>query len=306
MSIHGPTYLYAGPGTWPVSVAQTQEMLETVLDSRSIKQVSLFTDVDQETRLVVIPGGHTPSIHSYFMHNTEYLTKKVSAYVESGGKLLTICAGSMLVTDILIEKPSVIDIFEHNSITALQKEGKIYGREYSQNEAGGSYSCSLYPGKCIAPHIVKHINASDPSNFCAVDVFMPSENISSVFKTCHYSGPAFLEPLVGAKVLLRYNDPMEIQQVTAKFVSRQRRYQLTGEKISEKNPVAALSYPYGSGKIILSGVHPEMNPATFAEAAKKDKFAGELPKELADHESGRKAFVDRIFTELALINQPLQ
>lgn len=295
-SSHGPVYIYSGAGSWGVSVDQTKEMLETAVDSRAIQLVDSLDSVNQETRLVVIPGGEA-TIISLKLGDT---TKKIVNYVANGGRYLGICAGAISVTQFCIQKPSIVDIPENQIVTALQQKGMVYEREIDLAEIGVS---TLYPGKCIAPHIVRNQDAAHSDNLCAVDVTMTDKDDLITFKAAHYSGPTFVALPKHTKVLLRYKDSMTLHKVDKKFDRNLRKvkYSLTEEKISEEKPVAALSYPYQSGKIVLSGIHPEINPTSFEEVAKKHTFNGALPKGLETSETGRQTFVSTMFKELGLL-----
>jgi glutamine amidotransferase-like uncharacterized protein len=283
MTIHGPTYLYSGEGAWPVSVSHTQRMLETVLDGRGIKQVASLDAVDQKTRLVVIPGGHVVDIG---LQSGISWGTKVASYVKEGGLFFGICAGGILGTKTLITRPPLIDIPENASITSLQRTGSIY-REGRGHESAPGF-LSFYPGRCLAPYIVRDMDPQHPSNACAVDV-IADEGLP--FKAFHYSGPAFLEASSEAKVLLKYRDLLLSQEVTGTLnpLRRAMVYSLTGKSIAPA--IAALSSSFGKGRYVLTGIHPEIDPDTY-----------EVPAELATSEakSARQALVTRIFQELHL------
>ncbi len=293
MSIHGPTLLYAGEGAWSVSVDQTQAMLETTLDSRGIKRVNSFSEVNKFTKLIVIPGGHIVGMSTLLYISAN----EIKEYVNNGGRFLGICAGAIVATESCLSKPPIMEGSADSSVTALQKVGRVY-RDHGKN----SLFLSLYPGKCIAPHIVKDMNPRDSKNLCATDVFSSDEDMMNTFKSCHYSGPAFLETSSPhAKVLLRYKDPMDMQEVSGVFNSNENRmnYQFTGTKIVVEHPIAAVSVAYGNGQAVLTGIHPEMNPETFSESAKKHDFKGQFPEELLE-DIGRQSFVKRIFSALKI------
>lgn len=287
MSIpHGPSYIYSGPGTWDVSVAQTQEMLETVLDSRSIKTIPSLKNMDEHPRLVVIPGG------SAFMCEDELAcsAQVVSDYVRNGGKYLGICSGAIVATQNIILKPRILDIPANASV--LKKQGQVFFEKATQM----STFLNIYPGRCVAPYIVNHIDSVNVANLCAVEV--RDEKTSAVFKMCHYSGPLFYETPAAAKILLRYNKPLDMQAVERNGRDEDRRlcYRLVERRIIDKNPVAALSYNFGRGKMVLTGVHPEINPETFPKITQDFQ----LPKELEERTSSQKEFIQSIFQELEL------
>lgn len=297
MSIHGATYIYAGAGTWPVSVDQTEEMLETVLDSRGIKQVDSLECIDKATRLVVIPGGQFTQIAL----NIDKTAQKIIDFVANGGKFLGICAGAILATKGMLGKPPIIDTEENLGVTSLQKRGKIFKEESSSITFPGFLS--LYPGQCVAPHIVREpFRADHLNNFCAVGVNSFIENERNSFSACHYSGPAFFSLPEQTNVLLRYEDPIDVQAVKSTYdrFKGSSDYQLTEKKIYEVHPPAAISYRFGNGKIVLTGIHLEINPKSFATIAQKHSFLGKLPVELEASETHRKKFLDKVFTELDL------
>lgn len=291
MSVHGPTYIYSGDGAWHVSVELTQKMLEKVIDARGIKQVGSFKDVDQNTKLIVVPGGQ-----SHFMDIFKEVGK-ISQYVKNGGQFLGICAGGIVASNGMIGRPPIIDIPENQPITQMHREGKVFKKDSGRSDG----YLKLYSSRSVAPHTFRNIDFSHPDNVCPVDVFTADEN--KTFKSFYYSGPAFLEPDPRSKVLLRYKVPVDLQEVEGQFDTAKRavKYHLTGKKLQVIHPVAALSVPYGAGQAVLTGIHPEMDPILFAATAKKYSFQKDFPEELSQDDSGRQALVNQIFSELKLI-----
>ncbi len=297
MNTHGPTYIYAGAGSWQVSVKATQKMLESGLDARSIKVVESLHEIDRSTQLVVIPGGHA----SWMAHELGKSTLKIAEYVKNGGRFLGICAGAIMACETFIEKPVMIKLPECSMIKKLHNAGKLYNYKLDQEKQMDDMTLAIYPGKCIAPHIIKAVHdRSHPSNLCAVDVCMEQEGKLVNFKACHYSGPVFVNPPSEANVFLRYCQPVEVQGIHINYdhTLGLREYTLFDQKIYDGTPSAALSYPYGMGKTVLSGIHPEMKAESFSELEHENEYKDKFPQELLNYDAQRQALVDRIFKEL--------
>lgn len=306
---HGPTYIYNGPGSWPLSVESTQNMVESYIDSREIHYIDSLIDITRSTKLVIIPGGNSPSMVTH-MNCTK---NPIPEYVKNGGRYLGICAGAILATEKTAIKPPGINwlhnngsseaLDENNTIALLQKEGKVYKTLYNPSPVCPQNS-PLYSGTCVVPHIVKNGTSSDdPLNFCTVSVRCPLRDINNTFKTFHYSGPCFPNPEPYAKILLEYTEPLEIPQVeiTTKGMSKGVRYQFTGKNISDPHPAAALSFSYEKGQVVLTAIHPEIDPTTFSQMAQKHEFRGTIQEELMENDTThRQQFIKTIFTELQL------
>jgi hypothetical protein len=126
------------------------------------------------------------------------------------------------------------------------------------------------------------------------------------FSITHYSGPVFHQVPPTAKVLLHYADPLKHHLIEGKFDSRHGcLIYSVKETLEEQSPAACISYQVGKGKMVLSGVHPEFNPTTFAASAKTHEFTGALPDEVAKSESQRIRFADAIFQELGMTSEPI-
>ena len=300
MAIHRPTYIYSGIGTSPLFVDLTQEMLETVLDTRGIKRVDQLNSLDQKMCLLVFPGGHAGEM----MFPIEKTSQQITQLVEDGSSVLAICGGAMLFTEGGVSKPRLhpTDISD-KALQALYRQGRLSHSEYSWKRLYPFLSLPAYHGRYVAPHIVKNADTpSHPENLCAVEVTTLNGKVTESFKVCHYSGPAFLDISEDAKVMLRYQDPVDLEKVRGAWepITRQSYFQLTQEKIYDPNPVAAFSYTHGKGKILLTGIHPEMDYAKFPAIAARHCFPRALPVELEASEHARLAFVHQIFTELGI------
>ncbi len=290
---HGPTYIYSSASTWSISVKGAQEMLGTALDPRGIKIIDTLTHVNKETKLLVMPGGASPFIPDELKYEG---ARKVVEYVNGGGRYLGICAGAILATHNVVQgvklsPPGYEDFRDkgllYRDILDIKNDSGINRHKWYM----------LYPGTYHAPFVVNdYRDACNPINFCAVDVTSTDESCKDSFKIIHFSGPAFFSKpdVPKAKTLLTYNDPLTLYKV--KLINST--LMTTGDTIRDDNPIAALSYPYGNGKIVLSGVHPEINPESFACFAMAGNFPPNLPEGIAESEPGRLAFVNRIFQEL--------
>jgi glutamine amidotransferase-like uncharacterized protein len=289
--VHGPVLLYDGAGTWDVSVEQTHSMLSRYFDPRAIQRFSHLYNLNAKTALAVIPGGSLLEIHE----SLGSTAKNIKDYVETGGRYLGICAGGILMSEYMLGKPAVIppvnsfvihDLFsKHLLVLKYEPYMRIC-------------SLGLYPGPCIAPHIQKNLNRSHPDNFCAAKVHLPSEE-SQPFNVCSYSGPVFQQTTEGTKVLLHYSDPLNYHVVEEKYIpEREALFYQIKQKIVEESPAACISYTRGKGKLVLSAIHPEIDPATFDATASKHDFPAPLPEGISTSESSRVKLLDSMFQEL--------
>lgn len=287
MISHGPTYIYSSQSIWDLSVRQTKAMLETALDSREIKITNTLDDVNSETKLLVIPGGCTILIEEEL---AKVGAQKVKSYIEGGGRYLGICAGAMLATQNIVPKYR-IDVDKTNLFNETIDLAK-------DKDANPHSWHGLYPGTYTAPHIVKeYTDPNDPKNLCAVDVVF-SEEKSLPFKAVHYSGPAFFSKpeIPQAKTLLKYSEGLKLRRV--KRIGND--YQFTSDTLYDAQPIAVLSYPYGAGKMVLSGVHMEIDPLTFPTDARDTGFPQVLPEGLLESEPARKNLIHRTLKELKM------
>ncbi len=293
MQLQGPVYVYSGEGAWDLSADLTCHMLEKVIDGRSIKRVESLGGLSRQTQLLVVPGGHS----TYMRSEVRGLDDKVQKYVFSGGKYLGICAGAILASDSLIGKAKSL-IGAEADLQDLHRQGFLYERK-SQHV----FPWSFHTATCVAPHIVR--NPKDPGsleNLCAVDVFFEEEGATEPFKAFHYSGPVFFDVPSEAKVLVRYGDPLYLQKVRRVYDRATSSSIFTREEelIHQERPVAAFSGSYGSGKFVLTGIHPEIDCDAFASFAERRGFSYPLPVELAASELHREEFIRKIFSELGL------
>ncbi|MBY0529028.1 MAG: hypothetical protein K2P51_02435 [Rhabdochlamydiaceae bacterium] len=275
--------LYAGPGAWDVSVEETQNMLSRYFDTHSIKRAYDLSNLNEKTALLVIPGGSLLEIHDTLARDA----KKISDYIQNGGRYLGICAGAIYMSECMIGKPAYIPPSASEEIRSLFKQNLL---TFKFKPYMKICSLGLYPGPCIAPHIVKTIDRESPLNFCAAQVHLPSLE-EAPFNLYTYSGPVFQKTPPGTKVLLHFADPLEYQVI-------EENCKMTNDIIAEKSPAACISYMQKKGKIVLSGVHPEINPSTFAATALKYQFRAILPEEIKESESARIKLLDTLFKEL--------
>jgi hypothetical protein len=252
-------------------------MLVASLGEHRVRRLSSLQSLPRDAELLVIPGGDAT-----FLDGKD----KIIDFVHKGGKFLGICAGAIEAIEKSIFKPGVM---YDNDFKDQFKQGKVVIRSLNQ-EPRTALSCS----KAIVPHIVKDPEKrGDHKNLVAVAVRFAGEN--ETFMAAHFSGPAFVEIPKEAEPILAYEDPVDVKEIE---ICGRQKYKEEGT-IYKENPVAAFSCSYGSGIYVLTGVHPEFDPATFNKAAAKRNF-GPLPQELADHEPNRQAFIARIIQKLKI------
>ncbi len=294
-----PVFVYAGVGTSDVWVNQTCKMLGKIIDESLIKRVTSLNALNISVELLVVPGGGYLDMFSSIRGTSD----RVTEYVFSGGKYLGICAGAIMACDFLIGKSKLMDS-EDPELQALHRQGFLYEFQVEQPDPW-----SFHTAVCVAPHIIKNPDSRESlENLTSADVFFEGTRPSESFKAIHYSGPAFFDIPAKSKVLLRYNHPIYLQKMrriynaATKFTT----YVKQEKIIHEENPVAAFSGSYGSGRFVLTGIHPEMDSHSLDSWAEEEGFNPDLPIELARSERQQEEFIYKIFRELGLQTPPIE
>lgn len=282
MQPQGITYVYNGPGSWQVSVEQTYDMLQNKIDSRSIKYTDSVVNIEPEATLFVVPGGV-----AYDITSVSATQQKVTDFVRNGGSYLGICAGAIAASKTIIGKP-VLVLPKELEASRLQQRDMLWSHQTTYDDGFG-----LLDTPCVLRHVVKVPGDSGHvKNFCAVSVKMGAD----VFKSCLYSGPAFIHLPPEANVLLGYENPVSLFKLNN--IKNQTYSVDSTNRFYDAAPAAVFASSFGKGRYVLSGVHLELNPETFDTDAATYGFEGKFPKEVAECEEKRQVLLEKMFDAL--------
>lgn len=293
---HGKVYLYNGPGAWTLSVRQTERMLHAHWNSHAVKTTTDFQAVDKDTSLVVVPGGSTVFISDALSRSVDNLRQ----YVGNGGNYLGICAGAIFATRQIHGRPFLSHVqtsIRKGSLLATDDLNTLcdVGVDYDEKDIFHALNLRLYQGRCVVPYVVQHERAANPLNFTRIDVLRKTADKVDPFRLMCYSGPVFPAVQPDATTLLSYGTSMQIKEI-----AKGDPYTYSGEGFQEEHPAAVIACSFGRGKAVLSGVHYEFDPMTFATDAVKESAAWSLPPDLIDDEKPRQALIQDVWDALSI------
>jgi len=269
--------VYAGPGSWGPSVESSVDVAREYGQGRDVDKIFDLQNLDSDKAdMVIVPGGNAGEIIAN-NHGAN-----LNEYVIGGGKFFGICAGAIIATEEFIAKPQGISERTSGVVRQFFEEGSLYSATHDMRQ----FSLAVYPGSCVAPHALPNIKNSSAISVADIQT---KQGPSQAF---FYSGPAFLNTGPGSEVLATFKDPVCLHKVA--YLEGKQIHQLTGECKASANPAAVVFYPKGHGKIVLSSVHPELNPETFRSYVSSDSPL-DLPSSSIEQEESRRRLLVEIF-----------
>ncbi len=276
----GRVIIYDGEGVNPHCLSATQRRLKEQIDDR-FYQVELFSqaptaldNASNPVRLFVNPGGNFREMAP----DLAFLTKKIHRCVtEEESGYLGICAGAIAAPDQpILHYPQALVRHQVSSMQEMETYEGVKGN-----------GLGLYAGGCC------YFLTNICQFYTTMDVTSSMSSASSTYPLFFESGiffpDAFSQP--ETRILLKYAD--------YRF-SGMYRSKLGKTKVYEDIELAAaITVPAGKGRLLLSGVHPEID----AEAAKQ--FPAEPPNLLVK-EKARSELVSSLTTHQKEVTETMQ
>ena len=212
-------------GVWPDGVTAIKNMLTTL--GRTYEEIS-DSDLNYSTqdfsslyKAVVFPGGYA-YWYNYFINKAG--KELIRNFVKNGGGYFGICAGAFFASDRIVWEGISYDDYAHTN-----KYGELTG-----------YDLDLFPGTSTGPiNEIANWNA-EVWNMTTFN-FQKENTVLSNYKTIPYSEDIIY---IGGPYFSIDKDAESKVEVLAT-------YNYNGEP-------AMVAFPYGSGKVVLSGPHPEI------------------------------------------------
>jgi glutamine amidotransferase-like uncharacterized protein len=220
----GTTY-YNDYGVWPDGVTAIKNMLKTL--GRTCEEIS-DSDLNYSTqdfsnlyKVILFPGGYA-YWYNYFI--TKAGKERIRNFVKNGGGYLGICAGAFFASDRIVWEGVPYDDNAH-----YNKYGELTG-----------YDLDLFPGTGTGPiNEIANWNA-ERWNMTTFN-FQKENTVLSYYKTIPYSEDIIY---IGGPYFSIDKDAESKVEILAT-------YNYNGKP-------AIVAFQCGSGKVVLSGPHPEI------------------------------------------------
>ncbi|MDO8142589.1 MAG: BPL-N domain-containing protein [Candidatus Brocadiales bacterium] len=212
-------------GSWPDGVTAIENMLKTL--GRSYEKIN-DSDLNYSTqnfsslyKTIIFPGGYA-YWYNYFINKAG--KERIRNFVKNGGGYYGICAGAFFASDRIVWEGIPYDDYVHTN-----KYGELTG-----------YDLDLFPGTSTGPiNEIANWNA-EVWNMTTFN-FQKENSVLSKYKTIPYSEDIIY---IGGPYFSIDKDAESKVEVLAT-------YNYNGEP-------AIVAFEYGSGKVVLSGPHPEI------------------------------------------------
>lgn len=212
-------------GVWPDGVTAIENMLTTL--GRSHEKISdsdlnySSQDFSSLYKVILFPGGYA-YWYNYFVNKAG--KERIRNFVKNGGGYLGICAGAFFASDRIVWESIPYDDYAHSN-----QSGELTG-----------YDLDLFPGTSTGP--INEIADWNAERWNMTTFNFQKENmILSDYKTIPYSEDIIY--IGGPYFSIDKNAVSEVDVLAT--------YNYNGEP-------AIVAFEYGSGKVVLSGPHPEI------------------------------------------------
>jgi|GEM_PF-2539254 len=215
-------------GAWPPLVTATQVLIQAFgyswefIDADDVNN----NDFSQYYKLIFFPGGWAGGYNEY-INETGY--QNIRDFISSGGSYMGMCAGSFFVSDIVhwrenSETDTPQNVYDYPlDIWPGIADGAI--NDFQPWDSSAQTGCGFYPGARMVDLKIDR-------------TLMPESN--PVVNVLYYGGPIYRPP----------NGKWTNEEIIA-------RYDMNG--FSGDEEPAMMIFPYGSGRVFLSAVHPELS-----------------------------------------------
>lgn len=215
-------------GAWLPLVNATQVLVNALgyswefIDADDVNN----NDLGEYYRMIIFPGGWAGGYNEY-INQTGY--QNIRDFISEGGAYLGMCAGSFFVSDKVLwrentDASSVQNVYDYPlDIWPGISDGAII--DFQAWDSSAETGCFSYPGARMV-------------DITLDQTLMPEANPS--VRVLYYGGPIYRPPngkWTNEKVIARYDMP----------------------GFSGHEEPAMMLFPYGSGRVFLSAVHPELS-----------------------------------------------